>query len=90
MIDAIPQTTNIDKQINKPNTGNPTINPSRMMKKRAAAIILLNLKESFLGVKSPILNLTPLDVMIRISCGPMHVILLLMIASSSRRRSHPY
>jgi hypothetical protein len=81
MIDAIPQATNIDKQINKPNTGNPTINPSRMMKKRAAAIILLNLKDSFLGVKS---------VMIRISCGPMHVILLLMIASSSRRQSHPY
>jgi hypothetical protein len=57
MIDAIPQATNIDKQINRPNTGNPTINPSRMMKKRAAAIILLNLKDSFLGLRKPIRQL---------------------------------
>jgi hypothetical protein len=57
IIEAIAQATRINEEIAKPNTGNPRINPSRMVKKRAVAIILLNLKDSFLGLRKPIRQL---------------------------------
>jgi hypothetical protein len=54
MIEAMAEARNTVAEMSKPKEGNPEMNPSKMVKRRATAMILLNLKDFFLGVRKPI------------------------------------
>jgi hypothetical protein len=50
------EATNTAAEMNKPKAGKPQMKPSKMVKKTATAMILLNLKDFFPGVRKPILD----------------------------------
>jgi hypothetical protein len=56
MIEAMAEAINTVAEMSKPKQGDPEINPSRIVKRRATAMILLNLKDFFRGVRKPILD----------------------------------
>jgi hypothetical protein len=56
MTEAIAEARNTAAEMNKPKAGNPQMNPSKMVKRTATAMILLNPKDFFLGVRKPIVD----------------------------------
>jgi len=51
---------NTATEMNKPKAGSPEMNPSKIVKRRATATILLNLKDFFPGVIVIVKNMFPL------------------------------
>jgi hypothetical protein len=84
IIEATAEATNINKQIKRPNDGKPRTNPSRMVKKSAIAMILLNLKDLSSGVRKPMLHITPSAIRGRIGCGPTWSVKVIAIRINGR------
>jgi hypothetical protein len=61
MTEAVAEARNMAAQINKPKEGNPEMNPSKMVKKAAMAVILLNRKDFLPGDRKPMAVFLPLS-----------------------------